>query len=137
MPLQLEIVTPEAKIFSDEVSTVVLPGSLGEMGVLPNHAPIVTSLIPGELRYTKDNVTMEFAIGEGFAEITGTTVKVLTDLAVSEAGIDESTVQAALERAQARIKDASLLGAEEIAAVEASIAKSLAQLHLKRKRRSL
>ena len=107
------------------------------MGVLPNHAPIVTSLIPGELRYTKDNVTMEFAIGEGFAEITGTTVKVLTDLAVSEAGIDESTVQAALERAQARIKDASLLGAEEIAAVEASIAKSLAQLHLKRKRRSL
>ena len=137
MPLQLEIVTPEAKIFSNEVSTVVLPGSLGEMGVLPNHAPIVTSLIPGELRYTKDNVTMEFAIGEGFAEITGTTVKVLTDLAVSEAGIDESTVQAALERAQARIKDASLLGAEEIAAVEASIAKSLAQLHLKRKRRSL
>ena len=137
MPLQLEIVTPEAKIFSNEVSTVVLPGSLGEMGVLPNHAPIVTSLIPGELRYTKDNVTMEFAIGEGFAEITGTTVKVLTDLAVSEAGIDESTVQAALERAQARIKDASLLGAEEIAAVEASIAKSLAQLLLKRKRRSL
>ena len=137
MPLQLEIVTPEAKIFSDEVSTVVLPGSLGEMGVLPNHAPIVTALIPGELRYTKDNVTTELAIGEGFVEVTGSTVKVLTDLAVSEAGIDESAVQAALERAQARMKDASLLGSEEIAAVEASIAKSLVQLHLKRKRRSL
>lgn len=137
MPLQLEIVTPEAKIFSDEVTTVVLPGSLGEMGVLPNHAPIVTALLPGELRYTKDNVVTELAIGEGFVEVTGSTVKVLTDLAVSEAGIDEGTVQAALDRAQARMKDAALMGAEEIAAVEASIAKSLVQLRLKRKRRAL
>ena len=137
MPLQLEIVTPEAKIFSDEVTTVVLPGSLGEMGVLPNHAPIVTALLPGELRFTKDNVTTEMAIGEGFVEVTGTTVKVLTDLAVSEAGIDEGTVQAALDRAQARMKDAALMGAEEIASVEASIAKSLVLLRLKRKRRAL
>lgn len=137
MPLKLEIVTPESKVFSDEVTTVVLPGMLGEMGVLPNHAPVVTALLPGELRYIKDNVTTELAIGDGFVEVTGTTVKVLTDVALSEAGIDESTVQAALDRAQARMKDAALLGAEEIAAVEASIAKSLVQLKLKRKRRSL
>ncbi|MEI6537469.1 MAG: ATP synthase F1 subunit epsilon [Verrucomicrobiaceae bacterium] len=137
MSLKLEIVTPEAKVFSDEVTTVVLPGMLGEMGVLPNHAPIVTALIPGELRYTQGNTTTELAIGDGFVEVTASTVKVLTDLAVTEAGIDEATVQAALERAQSRLKDAPSLGAEEIAAVEASIAKSIAQLHLKRKRRSI
>lgn len=137
MALKLEIVTPEAKIFSDEVATVVLPGVLGEMGILPNHAPIVTALIPGELRYTQGTTTTELAIGDGFVEVTGSTVKVLTDLAVAESGIDESTVQAALDRAQARMKDATSLGAEEIAAVEASIAKSIAMLHLKRKRRTL
>jgi F-type H+-transporting ATPase subunit epsilon len=137
MALKLEIVTPDAKVFSDDVTTVVLPGTLGEMGILPNHAPVVTALIPGELRYTQGNVTTELAIGEGFVEITATTVKVLTDLAVNEASIDEATVQAALERAEARMKDASTLGAEEIAAVEASIAKSIAQLKLKRKRRTL
>ena len=137
MALKLEIVTPDAKVFSDDVTTVVLPGTLGEMGILPNHAPVVTALIPGELRYTQGNVTTELAIGVGFVEITGTTVKVLTDLAVNEASIDEATVQAALERAEARMKDAPSLGAEEIASVEASIAKSIAQLKLKRKRRTL
>lgn len=137
MALKLEIVTPDAKVFSDEVSTVVLPGLLGEMGILPNHAPVVTALLPGELRYTQGGTTTELAIGEGFVEITATSVKVLTDLAVSEAGIDEAKVQEALDRAQARMKDAPSLGAEEIAAVEASIAKSIAQLRLKRKRRAL
>ena len=73
----------------------------------------------------------------GVLTVTGTTVKVLTDLAVAESAIDEATVQAALDRAQSRMKDASTLGSEEIAAVEASIANSLVQLKLKRKRRTL
>ncbi len=137
MPLKLEIVTPEAKIFSDEVNTVVLPGILGEMGVLPQHAPLVTTLHPGELRYTKDGKETELAVGEGFVEVTPDAVRVLTDLAVPEAGIDELKIQEALERAQARLKDTSALTSEEVAAVEASIAKSLAQLKVKRKRRSL
>jgi F-type H+-transporting ATPase subunit epsilon len=137
MALKLEIVTPEAKVFSDEVSTVVLPGMLGEMGVLPNHAPVVTALLPGELRYTQGSTVTELAVGDGFVEITGSTVKVLTDLAIGESAIDEAVVQAALDKAQERMKDASTLNAEEVAAVEASIAKSLAQLKLKRKRRAI
>jgi F-type H+-transporting ATPase subunit epsilon len=139
MALKLEIVTPEAKVFSGEVSTVVLPGQLGEMGVLPNHAPLVTALLPGELRYTEGNTITELAVGAGFVEVGEHGVKVLTDLAVADAHIDENTVQAALDAAQARLKDASAnnLGAEEIAAVEASILNSLAQLKLKRKRRTL
>ncbi len=134
MALKLEIVTPEARVFSDEVDTVVLPGFEGEMGVLGNHAPLVTTLLPGELRYTKGGKTTELAVGEGLVEVTGTSARVLTDLAVAESAIDEAKVQAALERAQARLKEASTLNAEEIAAVEASIAKSLVQLRVKRKR---
>lgn len=131
----LEIVTPEGKAFSDDVSGVVLPGALGEMGILPNHAALVSTLNAGELRYTKDGKTHELAIGSGFAEITGDHVNVLTDMAIRDSDIDEAHVQAALDRAQSRLKEDVL--PEEIAAVEASIANSIAQLHLKRKRRTV
>ncbi len=131
----LEIVTPEGKAFSDDVSGVVLPGALGELGILPNHASLVSTLTAGELRYTKDGKTHDLAIGAGFAEVTGERVNVLTEMAVRDSQIDETAVQAALERAQNRLKEDVL--PEEIAAVEAAIANSLAQLHLKRKRRTI
>jgi F-type H+-transporting ATPase subunit epsilon len=138
MAFRLEIVTPEGKAFSDEVSDVVLPGGLGEMDVLPSHSNLVSTLVPGELRYkTKDGSTRELAIGSGFAEIQGDHVNVLTDMAVGDAQIDEQAVEAALARAQERLKDTANLGAEEVAAVEAAIANSLAQLKLKRKRRTV
>lgn len=137
MPLHLEIVTPEARIFSDEVDTVVLPAHEGELGVLPRHAPLVTTLNPGELRYTKGLHTTALAVGEGLVEITGDHARILTDLAVNESAIDEAKVQEALDRAQARLKDTTSLSAEEVAAVEASIAKSLAQLRVKRRRTTL
>jgi len=136
MPLQLEIVTPEARVFSDEVDSVVLPGAEGELGVLPQHAPLVTTLKPGELRYTKASKVLEYCVGEGLVEITGGAVRVLTDIALDESGIDEQHVQEALARAEARMKEKDI-GPEEVAAVQALIAKSVAQLHFKRKRRSL
>ena len=138
MAFRLEIVTPEGKAFSDEVTDVVLPGGLGEMDVLPSHSNLVSTLLPGELRYkAKDGSTHELAIGSGFAEIQGDHVNVLTDMAVRDAQIDEKAVEDALQRAQDRLKDTANLGAEEVAAVEAAIANSLAQLKLKRKRRTL
>ncbi len=137
MPLLLEIVTPDAKVFTGEVNSVVLPGQLGEMGVLPNHAPLVTAILPGELHYTVGTTVMEYAVGAGFVEVNGEGVKVLTDVALADAHIDEATVQEALAQAEARLQDAPNLGAEEIASVEASIANALAQLKLKRKRRTL
>ena len=137
MSFRLEIVTPEGKAFSDEVKDVVLPGGLGEMDVLPSHSNFVTTLVPGELRFNKDGQSHEMAIGTGFAEIQGDHVNVLTDMALRDAQIDEKAVEAALQRAQDRLKETGNLGAEEVAAVEASIANSLAQLKLKRKRRTL
>ena len=138
MPFLLQIVTPEGKAFSDEVSDVVLPGGSGEMDVLPNHSNLVSTLVPGELRYKgADGHMHEMAIGAGFAEIQGDHVNVLTDMALKDSQIDEKAVEAALQRAQDRLKETEHLGAEEVAAVEAAIANSLAQLKLKRKRRTL
>ena len=84
MPIQLEIVTPEKKIFSDEVDGVVIPGVEGEMGVLPQHSPLVTALSPGELHYTQGTKQEELAVGQGFVEVTAEKVSVLTDMAVSD-----------------------------------------------------
>src|SRR6187455_1768646 len=98
MSFRLEIVTPEGKVFSDEVANVVLPGGAGEMDVLPAHSNLVSTLVPGELRYkTADGHSHELAIGSGFAEIQGDHVNVLTDMAVRDAHIDENTVEAALQ----------------------------------------
>ncbi len=133
MAIQLEIVTPEKKIFSDEVDGVVIPGIEGEMGVLPQHAPLVTTLVPGELAYTKDSKQEELAIGDGFVEVTAQKVSVLTDMAVSDDEIDEAAVEAALERAQRSLSEK--LTDEEVAATQAAIMKSMAQLHLKRRRK--
>ena len=100
MPLKLEIVTPEARIFSDEVDTVVLPGAEGEIGILPAHAPLVTTLQVGELRITKGGKTTELAVGEGLVEVTGAYARILTDMAIDVEQIDEKAVEEALERAK-------------------------------------
>jgi len=130
--LKLEIVTPEATAYSEDVEMVTLPGSEGELGVYPNHVPLLTTLNPGEL--LKGGKETFLAIGEGFVEITGSSVSVLTDMALKPAAIDESAAEAAVARAQAAMKED--LGKEECAAVTASLQKALAQLHVKRRRRS-
>ncbi|MGI9239306.1 MAG: ATP synthase F1 subunit epsilon [Verrucomicrobiales bacterium] len=135
MPLKLEIVTPEKEIFSDEVDTCVLPGIDGEMGVLPSHAPLVTIITPGELSYTKGGETMFLAVGEGFIEVGPEVVSVMTDMAISDELIDEEAVEKALQSARDALEQKST--DEEVAIIEASIAKSLAQLHVKRRRRRL
>ena len=138
MPLKLEIVTPEARIFSDVVDSVVLPGAEGEMGVLPMHANLVTTLNPGELRYTKSGYTNELAVGEGLVEITGSHARVLTDMAVGADDIDEKAVEEALERARKSLETLKPgEHQEEVAAVMAMIQRTSAQLHLKRKRRQV
>lgn len=133
--LRLEIVTPQAKTYSDDVDMVVVPGIEGELGILPMHAPLMTQLKPGELRVLKGGQELYLAVGEGFVEVTQEAVSILTDMAVEETAIDEAAAQAAVEKAEASMQDESL-GAEEIATVQAALQKSLAQLHLKRRRRS-
>ena len=130
--LKLEIVTPERTAYSEDVEMVTLPGSEGELGVYPNHVPLLTTLNPGELRVLKEGKETFLAIGEGFVEVTASTVSVLTDMALDVTAIDESAAEAAVARAKAAMKD-DLTG-EEVAAVQASLQKALAQLHVKRRR---
>jgi len=131
--LTLEIVTPESKAYSEEVESVVIPGVEGEMGILPQHVPLMTQLLPGELRVSKGGEELRLAVGEGFVEVTPTKVSVLTDMAIKEADIDESVAEAAMKRAEDALK-AQQLGGEELATVQAALQKSLAQLRVKRRR---
>jgi len=136
MPLQLDIVTPEKKIFSDLVDNVYLPGADGEIGILPQHAGLVTALQPGELRYLHNGKVEILAIGSGFAEVTQSKVIVLTDCALGESEIDEEHAEAAIKRAQDKLATIDHnLDSEEVAYLQGVIAKSSAALHFKRKYR--
>jgi F-type H+-transporting ATPase subunit epsilon len=133
MPLQLDIVTPEKKVFSDTVDNVYLPGADGEMGVLPMHAGVVTALQPGELRYLHNGQVVTLAIGSGFAEITQTKVVVLTDMALGEGEIDEKSTEEAILRAHEKLKTVDhSMDAEEVAYLQGVISRSSAALHFKR-----
>ena len=135
--LKLEIVTPEKLAYSDDVDSVVLPAVEGEIGVLPMHIPLMTMIKPGELVVKKGNVESFLAVGEGFVTVNQTSVKVLTDMAIEWEAIDEGAAEAAVKRAQEAIASKHELGGEEAAAVQVALAKSLAQLHVKRRRRSI
>jgi F-type H+-transporting ATPase subunit epsilon len=132
--LKLEIVTPEGRAYQDEVDMVVLPGVDGELGVYPAHVPLMTQLAPGELRIFKDGQQKELVIGSGFVEITQTQVAVLTDSALEDEAIDEKVTEEAMRRAETALKDKTL-ASEEAAEAEAALARSLAQLRFKRRRK--
>ncbi|MBI2946328.1 MAG: ATP synthase F1 subunit epsilon [Verrucomicrobia bacterium] len=131
--LKLEIVTPEAKTYSEDVEMVTLPGTEGELGIYPMHVPLMTQIVAGELCVLKDGQQHFFAVGEGFAEITGGRVAVLTDMAVNSDDIDEAKAEEARKRAEARQQEK--LSEEEMATVTASLVHSLTQLEVKRRHR--
>jgi len=129
--LKFEIITPDATVYSEDVDMVTLPGVEGQMGVYPQHVPLMTQMVPGEIIVRKEGRDCSLAVGEGVVEITGDHVAILTDLAVAAEKIDEAKVQEARQRAEARLREN--LSDEEVAAVNASLARSLAQLHVKRR----
>jgi F-type H+-transporting ATPase subunit epsilon len=130
-------VTPEKVAYSADVDSVVIPGVEGEMGVLPMHIPLMTMIHPGELVVSKGPERKYLAVGEGFVTVDQTSVKVLTDMAIEWESIDESAAEAAVKRAQDAMARKHELGSEESAAVQAALAKSLAQLNVKRRRKSI
>src|ERR1700684_4178103 len=130
--LKLEIVTPEAQTYSDDVEMVTLPGIEGEMGVYPQHVPLMTQLVPGEIIVRKDGQDIFLAVGEGFVEITGDHVAILTDMAIQANNIDEAKAEEARRRAEARL--AEKIDDGENAIVSAALANALAQIHVKRRR---
>ena len=132
--LKLEIVTPSAVVYSEDVSLVALPGRQGDMGIYPNHVPLMTKVAAGEVEVTRDGQKEMLAVGEGFAEVTGDRVSILTDMAALEADIDEAKAEEALKAAEDRLKGESLSD-EQVIAAEAAAAAALAQLKVKRRTR--
>jgi F-type H+-transporting ATPase subunit epsilon len=129
--LKLEIVTPEAKTYSEDVDMVTLPGIEGEMGIYPMHVPLMTQIVAGELSVRKDGRDYFLAVGEGFVEITADKVAIMTDMAIRAEQIDEAKAEEARKRAEARL--AEKLNDEEAALVSAALMHSLAQLKVKRR----
>jgi F-type H+-transporting ATPase subunit epsilon len=132
--LKLQIITPEAMIFEGDVDSVQLPGAEGEMGIFPQHETLISELNAGEVHIVQNGQTQILAIGEGFAEITGTSVGILTDGAVHEKEIDEHIAEEAVKRAEDLLKSNTLKG-DELEATQAALARSLVQINLKRRRR--
>ena len=129
--IKLEIVTPEAKTYSDDVDMVTLTGSEGEMGILPQHMPLMTQLVAGEIHAKKGTENIFLAVGDGFVQVTGEKISVLTDMAIRAENIDEAKAEEARQRAEARL--AEKLTDEDAAMVSATLAHSLAQLKVKRR----
>jgi F-type H+-transporting ATPase subunit epsilon len=131
--LKLEIVTPAAKIFSDDVEMVTLTGIDGQMGILPQHMPLMTALVAGEIIARKDGKNSFIAVGDGFVQVTREKVSVLTDMAIKADDIDEAKAEEARQKAEARL--AQKLSDEDAATVQASLAHATIQLKLKRQNR--
>jgi F-type H+-transporting ATPase subunit epsilon len=130
--LKLEIVTPEGTVYSEDVEMVTLPGIAGQMGIYPQHVPLISQMVPGEMIVRKDGRDSFVATGAGLIEVTANRVAILTDLAVPADRIDEAKAEEARRRAEARLHEK--LSSEELAAVNASLTRSLVQLRVKRRR---
>jgi F-type H+-transporting ATPase subunit epsilon len=130
---RLEIVTPEALVYSDNVDMVTLPCLEGQLGILPHHIRLMTELVPGEMTVRKGGRVEFVAVGEGLVEVTGSSVSIVTSMAIAADKIDEAAVEEARQRAAARLRDK--ISHEELASVNASLARSLVQLRVKRRHR--
>jgi F-type H+-transporting ATPase subunit epsilon len=128
--IKLEIVTPEAVIYSANVEMVTVPGVEGQMGVLPQHVRLMTQLVPGEMIVHTNGHDDFLAVGEGLIEVTNDSVSIATNMAIAADRIDAAAAEEARQRAAARLREK--LSSEEVASVNASLARALAQLNVKR-----
>ena len=135
MALALEIVTPEARVYSDTVDTVVVPTQTGEIGILPGHIPLLTQVVSGELRILKDGKEQFLVVGKGFAQIESDKVSILAEHAITEEKIDEKAVEQALQRAQTELTSSAHLDAAEQEVLHELVRFAGVQLELKRRKR--
>jgi F-type H+-transporting ATPase subunit epsilon len=133
MPLQLEIVTPERLAFSDEVDSVQLPGSEGELGVLPHHAPLISTLGVGELRIRKGGAEESFAIVGGFLQVRPDKVVVMAETADMAADIDLEKAQEARREAERALESGYHEGAD-LSAARAALQQALLRIRVAERR---
>jgi F-type H+-transporting ATPase subunit epsilon len=135
MALTLEIVTPEAKVFSAPVDNVVIPTVEGEIGILPGHIPLLSQVANGQLVVTREGKTESLIVGEGFVQVQGDVVSVLTEHALETATMDDNAIETAMQRAQESLKSAgSDIDPAEIERLESVVRFSVAALTVRKKR---
>lgn len=131
--LKLEIVTPGAIAYSADVEMVTLNAPDGQIGICPHHVPLLTRCVAGEMIVRRNGADEFLAVGQGLVEVTGRAVAIVTDMAIGVNDIDEAKAEEARQRAAARLRDK--ISDEEVATVNASLARALAQLKVKRRHR--
>lgn len=134
MPLQLEIVSPERRAFTDEVDMVIVPGIDGELGILPHHTPLISALGVGELRIKKGGTEQSMLISGGFVEVRPDKVIVMADLAEHSDEIDEAKAVEARKRAESELEQTS--DPIDIARVRAALQTALMRERIATRRRS-
>lgn len=135
MSLTLEIVTPDARVYSDTIDSVVIPTVEGEVGILPGHIALLAQIENGELRVTKGNSLQLLAVSGGFVEVEGDRVHVLAEHAITEDKIDEKAVEEALKRAEKELADAKHIDPQQYEHLQSLVRYSGVQLAVKRRRR--
>lgn len=133
-PIRLDIVTVERMVYSEDVDGVVLPGVEGELGVLPRHAPLLTTIKPGEVRVKKGGEEIAMAVSGGFLEVRPDKAIILADAAERVEEIDEARAEAARQRAMAALAGKDR-GDVDFAKLEAALERSLVRLKVARRKR--
>lgn len=131
--LKLEIITPEAIAFSEDVEMVTLPAISGQIGIYPQHVRLITQMVPGELIVTRNGNESLIAVGEGLVAVSGDRVEILTDMAIRAEELDAAKVEEARKRAQARREEK--IADESVATLNASVVRSLAHLRVHKRNR--
>ncbi len=132
--MNIEIVTPEAKVYEDTIDSVVMPTTSGEIDILPGHIPIVTEVKAGELIVSQSGIRQSLAISKGFAQCVGDKISILAEDAIHIDEIDETAVEEAQKRAENALATMEKMSDEEVAMLETQIAYARAQILVKRKR---
>lgn len=131
--MNIEIVTPEARVYEETIDSVVMPTTSGEIDILPGHIPIVTEIKAGEIIVTKSGTRQSLAISKGFAQCVGDKISILAEDAIHIDEIDESAVEKAQKRAEEALATMEKMSDEEVAMLETQIAYARAQILAKRK----
>ncbi len=134
MPLRLSIITPERRVYVEDVDMVIAPGVEGQLGILPHHAPLITALTQGELRVKRGDEEESFAIGGGYLEVQPDGVTILANTAEHAEEIDLERAEAARRRAEARLRDRTQEKVD-FARAEASLRRAMIRIKVTKIRR--
>ncbi len=127
--LQLDVVTPERRVLSEQVNSVTVPGRGGEMGILPGHAPLISELQTGVLSYNEDGTTFQLHVSGGFIEVNDDHVSVLAEIAERPEEIDTARARLSRERTEKQLSSWS--GTEEdFEKARAKLERSMVRLKL-------